>query len=491
ERKGFQPSGDRISTSALRRSFCTRSRAATGAEMSLKAAIRSHSRALASCYCRLYSSFRADDLRIQVTNKPGSKPDTNSLTFGTQFSDHMFEVNWTLQHGWGAPEIKPLAPFVMHPASKVFHYAQECFEGLKAYRCVDGTIRVFRPMENMKRMLRTAERGNLPQVFYFGTSGFLAFARPGADSAPKHAPKGHCPLQAAESKTQTPCPPLHAVAALLYTVTYYYGMAMSPMQFDGAELVKCMKKLISIDSEWVPHSDQCSLYVRPTIIAIEPTLGLYTSHHVKLFVITSPVGAYYPTGLKPVSLLADPQFVRAWPGGCGSVKLGSNYAPTIAVQAYALKEHNCQQVLWLFGDDHLMTEVGSMNLFIYWINENGEEEMVTPALESGIVLPGITRKSLLQLAQEWNEFKVTEQDIPMKKFVKALKEGRVREVFGAGTACVVSPVNKIIYEGEELHIGSESETQSQSSSLTQRFYDTLLDIQYFRTPHKWMETLDV
>lgn len=372
-----------------------------------------------ACGCRLHSSFRAEDLQIQVTDRPRLKPSLKNLTFGAEFSDHMLEIDWTEQEGWGFPVIKPLAPFVLHPASKVFHYAPELFEGLKAYRCVDGHIRLFRPMENMARMAKTAARGCLPD-------------------------------------------------------------------FDQGELLKCIKKLISLDAEWVPFSDQCSLYVRPSVIGTEPTLGISMSNQAKIFVITGPVGAYYPTGLKPISLLADPRFVRAWPGGSGSYKLGSNYAPTVMIQRYALSEHNCQQVLWLYGEDHQMTEVGTMNLFVYWINEQGEEELVTPRLDTGLVLPGVTRKSLLEITREWNEFKVTETDISMKSFVRALKEGRVKEVFGSGTACVVSPVDKILYEGQDLHIGSGYD----QTSLAQKLYDTLLDIQYYRTPHKWMETIE-
>ena len=98
-----------------------------------------------------------------------------------------------------------------------------------------------------------------------------------------------------------------------------------------------------------------------------------------------------------------------------------------------------QQILWLYGDEHYITEVGTMNLLIYWTNENGEEELVTPPIEQGVILPGVTRDSLLTLAREWNEFKVTERPVTMKELVDALDQGRVKEVFGAGTACVVCP----------------------------------------------------
>lgn len=367
---------------------------------------------------RFMSSFRSEDLQITLTDKPSPKPDNEKLKFGANTSDHMLEIDWTLEHGWGTPHIKPVAPLQIHPAAKVLHYASELFEGMKAYRCIDNKVRMFRPMENMQRMARSAKRTALPD-------------------------------------------------------------------FDQTEFLKCIKKLISIDQEWVPYSQKCSLYVRPTFIGTEPTLGINASNMAKLFVITSPVGPYFPTGMKPVSLLADPQYVRAWPGGCGNYKMGSNYAPTTAIQSIANEKYGCQQVLWLFGDDHQLTEVGTMNLFVYWINELGEEELITPPLETGLILPGVTRKSLLELSRQWDEFKVSEQVITMKRFTKALNEGRVKEVFGAGTACVVCPVSKIIYLGQELNIACDAK-----ESLTQRFYRVINDIHFYRTPHQWMEAVE-
>merc|ERR1711974_211169 len=178
-------------------------------------------------------------------------------------------------------------------------------------------------------------------------------------------------------------------------------------------------------------------------------------------------------------------YVRAWPGGCGHFKMGSNYAPTVAIQREANKM-GCHQVLWLYGDDHEMTEAGTMNLFIYWINDHGEEELITPPLESGLILPGITRKSLLELARSWSQFKVSEQKITMPQFVRALKDGRVKEVLGAGTACIVCPVDKILYQGEELCIN----TMEDPEHLTNRIYKELSDIHFYRTPHHWMEDVE-
>jgi len=327
----------------------------------------------------------------------------------------MFEVEWTEGKGWDTPTIVPFHNFSIHPAAKVLHYAPELFEGLKAYRGVDGKIRMFRPDMNMKRMLTSAERASLPA-------------------------------------------------------------------FDGAELIKCMKKLIEIDREWVPHSTTSSLYIRPTFIGTDPSLGVLASKQALLYVIVGPVGPYYATGVKPVSLLADPKYVRSWPGGSGDKKMGSNYAPTVRIQKMA-EAKGLQQVLWLFGDDHQLTEVGAMNIFVYLINDKGEKELVTPPL-NGLILPGITRYSLLDLARSWKEFKVTERTITMNEVVKASQDKRLIEVFGAGTACVVSPVRLIHYLGKDYPIPSVND---QDNPLSMRFLKELTDIQYGRAGnHPWL-----
>lgn len=370
--------------------------------------------------CRLLSrsshpsTFKFTDLEV-IQASPSDltpKPDPNHLIFGRHFSDHMLEVEWIAGHGWGRPKICPVHNLSLHPAVKSLHYAQQLFEGMKAYRGVDNQIRLFRPDLNMKRMLATTERCSLPL-------------------------------------------------------------------FDGNEFVSCIKKLIDVDQEWVPYHTFSSLYIRPTFIGIEPSLGVAASSRCLLYVITGPVGPYFATGVKPVSLLADPKFIRAWPGGCGDKKMGSNYGPTIAVQKHAEKM-NLQQVLWLFGDDHQLTEVGTMNLFVFWTNENGVKELVTPPL-NGIILPGVTRHCVLELAREWNEFTVSERIITMKEITKALKEHRLLEIFGAGTACVVCPVGKIHYLGQDLAIP----TMEHKDPLTLRMLKTITDIQFARVPSKW------
>eukprot|EP01147_Barroeca_monosierra_P002620 gene2620-5522_t len=224
-------------------------------------------------------------------------------------------------------------------------------------------------------------------------------------------------------------------------------------EFDADEFLKLLTRLVQLDEAWVPAGRGYSLYIRPTHIATQPILGVGPTEASRLFVITSPVGAYYATGFKPVRLLADPKYVRAWPGGMGDTKCGGNYAPTILPQQQAA-ERGCQQVLWLFGDDEQVTEVGTMNLFMHWKNDDGIEELITAPLD-GTILEGVTRQSVLDLARQWGEFQVTEEYFTMGQLTRALKEGRVYEMFGSGTAATVSPVGEIVYREDILSIPLE------------------------------------
>ncbi|XP_063232993.1 branched-chain-amino-acid aminotransferase, cytosolic isoform X2 [Bacillus rossius redtenbacheri] len=252
--------------------------------------------------------------------------------------------------------------------------------------------------------------------------------------------------------------------------------------FDGDELIKCLCRLVSIDQEWVPHSEASSLYIRPTLIGIDPALGVAMCDSAMLFVILCPVGSYFKSDA--ISLLADPSHTRAWPGGCGDRKMGSNYAPTIHIQELALKR-GLQQVLWLYGENHLLTEVGTMNIFMVYTNDQGERELVTPPLD-GLILPGITRQSVLDLAREWREFPVSERPIPMAEVIDLYHEGRLLELFGTGTACVISPIRSITYRDTVLAVP----TLEQTDALNVRVKAALTDIQYGRVPHPWAIPID-
>lgn len=359
-------------------------------------------------------------IRLAAPNQLNPKPDVDDLVFGKHFTDHMLKVAYHRRlGGWQNPEISPMENLVLHPAAKVFHYAVELFEGMKAYRCVDGRIRMFRPEMNMARMNASARRSGLPT-------------------------------------------------------------------FEAREFIKCLKRLITIDQEWVPHTEAASLYIRPTLIGIEPTLGVASSDSALLYTILSPVGGYFKPGASAagISLLADPQYVRAWPGGVGDRKVGSNYGPTIQIQKEATAQ-GVNQVLWLYGEDQQVTEAGTMNMFMVMVNEQGERELVTPPL-NGLILPGITRDSILHLAREWQQFKVSERTFTMADVQQLLYEGRLLEMFGAGTACIVSPIERIFYQGENLMIPS----LEHSKPVWKDILTTLSNIQYGAVKHPWAVEID-
>ena len=167
---------------------------------------------------------------------------------------------------------------------------------------------------------------------------------------------------------------------------------------------------------------------------------------------------------RPVTLLADPRYVRAFPGGCGFAKMGSNYGPTIWVsqQAAAL---GCHQVLWLFGPDHEVTEVGAMNVFALLSHGNGQRELVTPPVDRGIILPGVTRRSVIEMAQQWNEFEVNERTLCMEEVVQAVEDGTLLEAFGSGTAAVVTPIGAIHYMGRKIELPCPQD------GLTSRYFN--------------------
>jgi branched-chain amino acid aminotransferase len=250
-------------------------------------------------------------------------------------------------------------------------------------------------------------------------------------------------------------------------------------EFDRDELLKSIKKLISIDSDWIPNSTAASMYVRPTFIGTEPTLGVSSSNTALLYVIMSPIGPYFPTGFKPISLLADTKYVRAFKGGVGNFKVGSNYGPTIYVGIQAQKE-KCQQVLWLLGKEEYITEAGTMNIFIVTKNKKGEYEMMTPPLD-GTILEGVTRQSVLDLGRKWNDFKVTERQITMKELLEFQDRNELVEMFGAGTACVVCPIDGVLYNGKRHEI----KTMTSGGAIMNRISKTINDIQYGKIQSDW------
>lgn len=258
-------------------------------------------------------------------------------------------------------------------------------------------------------------------------------------------------------------------------------------ELDEAEALECLKTFVRTEQDWIPSEEGFSLYLRPTAISTHPFLGVGAADAVKVFVIASPVGPYYPTGFKPVTLLADTRNVRAWPGGVGDCKVGGNYAPTIRPQQLAAQQ-GYQQVLWLFGEEDggEVTEVGTMNFFAFLRNaDTGKDELVTPPLD-GTILPGVTRDSVLALAREWGEFDVSERKVTMNEVTAAIDEGRLHECFGVGTAVVVSPIAGFHFNGRDYEVPLDPKNPDAGAGpLTKRFWDAITSIQYGRTPHPW------
>ena len=349
-------------------------------------------------------------ITITKTTAPKTKPDSAKLGFGKYFTDHMFIMDYTEGQGWHDARIEPYHDLSLSPASMVFHYAQEMFEGLKAYRAADGRTLLFRPNKNIERMNNTNRRLCIPQI-------------------------------------------------------------------DPDDALQAIVELVRTDIDWVPTEKDTSLYIRPFIIATDPFLGVHPSKTYKFIIILSPVGSYYAAGLDPVKICVEDEYVRAVKGGMGFAKTGGNYAASILAGMNA-KHIGYAQVLWLDGvHQRYIEEVGAMNMmFVY-----EDRRIVTPAL-NGSILPGITRDSVLKLGKHLG-YETEEARMDIHDVIADIKAGRVTEAFGTGTAAVVSPVNKIRFQGEEIGIGDGG-----IGHITQQLYDVLTGIQFGKTedPMGWV-----
>lgn len=330
----------------------------------------------------------------------------------------MLSIEWTATEGWLTPKITPYQNLSLDPATCVFHYAFECFEGLKAYKDSKGQARLFRPDRNALRLNDSSASLALPT-------------------------------------------------------------------FDSNAFVQLLSKFVALEERFIPSGRGYSLYVRPNMIGTQKTLGVGPPGSALLYVIASPVGPYYPTGFKAISLEATDYAVRAWPGGTGNKKLGANYAPCIIHQMEAAKK-GFQQNLWLFGEEEYCTEVGTMNLFAAIRNkETGEKELVTSPLD-GTILPGITRDSILSLARERlvpQGWKVSERKFTMPELSAASDEGRLMEVFGSGTAAVISPVRTIGWKGKLVSCGLPDDKEAGEIAATMK--DWIEARMYGDEEHEW------
>ena len=315
----------------------------------------------------------------------------------------MFIMDYDAGQGWHDARIVPYAPIVLDPAAMCIHYAQEAFEGMKAYRHADGSISLFRPTENCRRLNNSDERLCIPHI-------------------------------------------------------------------DEDDMLQAIRELVRVDADWVPHQYETSLYIRPFVFATEPHVGVHPSSTYQFIIILSPVGAYYPEGVNPVKIYVEDKYTRASKGGTGFTKAAANYAQSLKAQMDA-QQKGYSQVLWLDGaEQKYIEEVGTMNVFF---KIGGE--VITPAL-TGSILPGITRKSTVELLKYWG-VPVSERRLSVEEVFEAAHRGELEEVFGTGTAAVISPVGELCYNGEVVTIND-----FKTGELTQKIYDELTGIQWGTRP---------
>ena len=342
-------------------------------------------------------------MEIKVTKTTNPKPipqDESTLGFGVKFTDHMFLMDWDEGQGWHDARIVPYGPLEIDPASTVLHYALEIFEGLKAYRTAEGKIQLFRPIENAKRMNRSAARFSMPDI-------------------------------------------------------------------PEEDFVQAVKALVDVDSAWVPYGFGTSLYIRPFYFADQIDLALHKVTHYRFVIIVSPSGSYYAEGLNPVKIMIEDEDVRAVRGGTGFTKCGGNYAASQRAGDRAMAK-GYSQVLWLDGVERkYVEEVGAMNIMF-----KIDGVVVTPSIAEGSILPGITRKSILEYLRA-KGIPCEERKISAEELMEAARTGRLEEAFGCGTAAVISPVGTLAFKDEvyEINGGKIGET-------SQWLYDTLTGIQW-------------
>jgi len=358
----------------------------------------------------------------QVTRNENAKTDAErdallnspELGFGKTFTDHMVDICWSEQGGWHRPRVRPYGAIELDPAAAVLHYAQEVFEGLKAYRHADGSIWTFRPEQNAARMQRSARRLALPEL-----------------------------------------------------PTEYF--------------VESIKQLVAVDGAWVPNAPETSLYLRPFMFAKEAFLGVRPAAKVNYYVIGSPAGAYFSSGIAPVSIWLSTQYTRAGHGGMGSAKTGGNYAASLIAQQEAY-EQGCAQVLFLDAQEgKYLEELGGMNVVLV----TKDKRLITP--DSDSILEGITLDSVLRLARD-RGYTVEQRPVTIDEWRSGVDSGEIIEAFACGTAAVVTQISEIKSEKFGIWMPELADDDSVALSLRKE----LTDIQYGRGDdrHGWMMRLD-
>jgi branched-chain amino acid aminotransferase len=338
------------------------------------------------------------DERARLLEAPG---------FGQVFTDHMITMRWTKDRGWHDGKLEPYGPFSLDPASSVFHYGQELFEGLKAYRQQSGSIVMFRPQANAARFNAGCRRMAMPEL---------------------------------------------------------------PEEM----FVRALELLVSHEKDWVPEEEGKSLYLRPFMIATQRGLGVNAPSAEYLFcVISSPAASYFGEG-KAVKVWLTEEYTRAAQGGTGHVKFGGNYASAFVAQQQAV-EKGCDQVVWLDCVEHeWVEEMGSNNLYFVY-GSGASARLITPEL-SGSLLPGITRDSLLKLAPTLG-IAAEEGRISVTQWRRDCASGELTEVFGCGTAAVITAVGAVDGKSGGWTIGDGTQ-----GPVTQRLKSELIGLQYGHKP---------
>ncbi len=335
-----------------------------------------------------------------------SQADFSHLVFGKLFSDHMLVADY-IDGKWQTPKIMPYQPLPYEPSAKVFHYGQAVFEGMKAYKDVNGQVFLFRPEENFKRMNNSAKRLGMPPI-------------------------------------------------------------------PEAYFLQGIKELVKLDKDWIPTGPGESLYIRPVYIATENAVAASPSNSYRFMVMTSPAGKYYSGDVK---VKVEDKFSRACDGGVGYAKAAGNYAAQFYPTEKAKKE-GFQQIIWTDAREHkYLEEAGTMNIFF----RIGDKLLTAPTVpQSSRILPGVTRKSIIQLAED-NGVEVEVRPIEINEIIEAAQNDNLKEIFGAGTAATVLPISGIKYKD------FYTDLPQLKDSYAERFKKMLMDIQYNRTddPYGW------
>ena len=391
------------------------------------------------------SNLDASQLRYNFTKdpRPIPPPDSAELWAQSEATDHMILARYNIaKGGWLAPELVPYGPLTLMPTASALQYATECFEGMKLYRGVDGRARLFRPEKNAQRMRVSAARVSLPD-------------------------------------------------------------------FPAEELVKLIEALVAVDApRWLPADKPGAyLYLRPTFIATQGSLAMKKASEALLYVMLvcfpdfdKPTGSLGPATTensdknkkKPgLRLLAsDESMVRAWPGGFGNTKVGANYGPSIVASAAAACK-GFDQILWLLGNENWVTEAGACNFFAVVRAKGGagRPQLITAPLEDEVILPGVTRASVLETARDMfsEELDIMERKFSIGELVEAAEDGRLVECFVCGTAFFVAAVGEISFEDKPIDIPLE---EGVTGKYAKKLKERLWEIMHGGISHPWSSVIE-